>query len=81
MNTTESSTLANYTYTGFFDGKPCEVWEGKDIRLSFGKMTTREMVESEEFKVLERAGFEVHRDWRDLHPRSKGGFGMTLPEQ
>jgi len=74
MNITTSDTLSNYDYTGYFNGKPCRVWDGWSINLSFGRMTTREMVASEDFQMLERAGIEVHRDWRDFHSKERGGF-------
>jgi len=74
MNITSNTNNWNIDYTGYFNGSPCRVWEGCDIEMSFGKMTTREMVESEDFNILERAGIEVHRDWRDFHPKSRGGF-------
>ena len=69
-----TNTPSNYDYTGYFNGKPCQVWEGWSIELSCGEMTTMEMIESEDFQILERAGFEVHRDWRDFHSKERGGF-------
>ena len=64
MNHTTNQEL-NTDYTGYFDGKPCRVYLGESIEMSFGDMTTAEMVESKDFQILESAGFEVHRDWRD----------------
>lgn len=74
MNRTTSKPSNNYDYTGYFNGKPCKVLEGCSIELSFGRMTMREMVESEDFQMLEQAGIEVHRDWRDFHSKERGGF-------
>ncbi len=70
MDITRSGISFNIDYTGYFNGKPCKVIEGYDIVLSFGKMTTGEMVESEDFQMLQKAGFDVHRDWRDSYLRS-----------
>ena len=59
------------SYTGFFNGKPCKVLEDVSISLLFGEMNTQEMVKSEEFQMLEKAGFEVARYWEDEYLRKE----------
>lgn len=70
MNLT-SNTSWNTDYTGYFNGKPCRVFEETHITLPFGDMNTREMVESEEYQMLTRAGVEVHRVWKDSFFKEK----------
>lgn len=60
MNVTATNTDFNTDYTGYFNGKPCRVIEECHVILDKGDKTTREFVESEEFQILENAGFEVH---------------------
>lgn len=60
-----TNTKGNTDYTGHFMGRRCRILEGYDAILSFGDMNTDEMIESPEFRILENAGFEVHRDWQD----------------
>lgn len=74
MNITANENNWNYDYTGYFNGKACRVFGGDSIELSFGKMSAGEMIGSEDFQMLEKAGIEVHRDWRDFHTKARGGF-------
>ena len=72
------TTDRNIDVAGYLEGKPVEVFlppaQGASITLSFGKMSTSEMVDSKLFQTLEKAGFEVNRDWRDFHKKSRGGI-------
>ncbi len=49
-----------HTVTGQFNGIPCEVIEEIHIVLDKQGKATRDFVDSEEFRVLERAGIAVH---------------------
>ena len=54
------STNWDITVSGYFNGKPCEVFEEYHIIIPKGKMTTTEFIESEEFQMLQHADFDVH---------------------
>jgi len=70
MNITTNRDF-NIDYTGYFNGKPCRVLWGEGIVLPFGDMNTREMFKSEDFQMLEKAGFDVHRPWVDSYLRGE----------
>lgn len=62
MNETISSSI-NVDYTGYFNGKPCQVSEDWHIILPQKDLSIKAIhafVESEEFQMLENAGIEVH---------------------
>lgn len=62
MNLT-SNTEWNCDYTGYFNGKPMRISESIDIylpRKDFSHKSTIKLVESDDFRVLSDAGFNVH---------------------
>jgi len=60
MNVTPTGIRWDYSDTAHFNGIPCRVIEGVDIVLDKQGRATAEFVESEEFRMLENAGIEVH---------------------
>ena len=60
METVTNTYAWENTITGEFNGIPCKVIEEVHIILNKQGMTTKDFVASEEFRVLERAGIEVH---------------------
>ena len=60
MDITLNESHWNYSDTRYFNGIPCQVFEGVDVILDKQGKTTSEFVDSEEFQMLEKAWIEVH---------------------